>query len=223
LKTLKKIGIIVLKTIAGIVGLAVLYLIVAIILGLIPVNSNFKNQSSGTQVWVSSNGVHTNIIMPANSKVINWTSFLKVDKEYQYLAFGWGDQDFYMNTPTWADLKFGTAFKALFWPTNTVIQVYGLKSKPSISKRTKKLILSDNQADGLNTYIFESFNLNSDGSPIELMPENGFDDLYKYYKAKGKYTLFFTCNNWTSRGLKRTGVKNALWAPFDKSVLYHLK
>ncbi|NJO90589.1 MAG: DUF2459 domain-containing protein, partial [Chloroflexia bacterium] len=45
---------------------------------------------------------------------------------------------------------------------------------------------------------------------------------YKYFQAKGKYSLFFTCNNWANRGLKKAGVKNAVWAPFDKSVLYHL-
>lgn len=35
--------------------------------------------------------------------------------DFNYIAFGWGDKGFYLDTPTWADLKFSTAFKAAFW------------------------------------------------------------------------------------------------------------
>lgn len=34
--------------------------------------------------------------------------------DFNYIAFGWGDKGFYLDTPTWADLKFSTAFKAAF-------------------------------------------------------------------------------------------------------------
>jgi uncharacterized protein (TIGR02117 family) len=223
MKALKKIGIILLKTIAGIVALVVVYMAIAIITGLIPVNSGFKNQKNGTEIWVSSNGVHTDIIVPTNSSVINWKTFLKLKKECNFLAFGWGDKEFYMNTPTWADLKLGTALKALFWPTDAVLQVYCLSTVPYTSKNTIKITLDDKQANDLNSYIYDTFNLSNDGSPIVLIPDKGPDSEYKYYKANGKYSMFFTCNNWTSRGLKHAGIKNALWAPFDKSVLYHLK
>jgi uncharacterized protein (TIGR02117 family) len=223
LKTLKKIGKILLKAIIGLLLLIVSYFLMAIITTLIPINSSYKMPNSGTEIWISSNGVHTNIIVPVNSKVISWKDFLKTGKDYRYIAFGWGDKDFYMNTPTWSDLKLGTALKAAFWPTDAVLQVYGLSSTPSESKNTIKILLTDKQADILNTYIYDTFDLNDDGSASEQMPEKVPVDFYKYYIAKGKYTMFFTCNNWTSRGLKKAGIKNALWAPFDKSVLYHLK
>jgi len=223
LETLKKIGTILLKTIVGILLFITTYFLIAIITTLIPVYSSYKMPESGTAIWVSSNGVHTNIIVPVNSKVISWKDFLKTNNDCNYLVFGWGDKDFYMNTPTWAELKLGTALKAAFWPSGAVLQVYGLPLAPIESKNTIKIYLTNKQADKLNTYIYDTFDLNNDGSPSQQISEKGAGSLYKYYSAKGKYSMFFTCNNWTSRGLKKTGIKNALWAPFDKSVLYHLK
>ncbi len=213
----------ILKSLVGIISLIILYLISAIILTLIPVNSNFKESKEGTAVFVNTNGVHVNLIIPSQSNLYNWTNQFNSDNSYKYLAFGWGDEEFYMNIPTWADFKISTALKAAFIPTSSLIQVYGLKKSPLISKNTRKLHLSDEQLKILSDYIYESFRLDSTSNPIELFPETTQYSFYKYYEAKGKYSLFFTCNNWASKGLKKVGVKNGVWTPFDKSVLYHLK
>lgn len=222
MKLVKKIVSWFLKFIAGIVFLLIFYLLMAFVLTLIPVNSNFKEADNGTIVYVSSNGVHVNLIIPSKSASYNWTGQFNANNSYQYLAFGWGDRDFYMNTPTWSDLKFSTTFKAAFLPTSSVIQVYGLKKAPTISENTRKINLSDKQFKILSEYIYHSFQLDDNGRPVELFPKTSEYTFYKYYQAKGKYSMFFTCNNWANKGLKKAGVKNAVWAPFDKSVLYHL-
>lgn len=220
---LKKIGSILLKTFLAFLSLALLYLIIAIIFTLIPVNSHFRNDSPDIIIWVSSNGVHTNMILPVSSGPNDWREFLPLDRQCNYLVIGWGDQEFYMNTPEWSDLKFGTALKAIFVPTKTVMQAFCTASEPKISKRTKKLNITENQYDLLVDYILQSFETDSLGKLIELIPEKGPGSIYKYYRARGKYSLFFTCNNWTGRGLKQAGIKNSLWAPFDRSVLFYLK
>jgi hypothetical protein len=38
-----------------------------------------------------------------------------------YLAFGWGDKGFYLNTPEWADLKVSTALNAAFGLSSSAI------------------------------------------------------------------------------------------------------
>jgi len=212
-----------LKAVLGLMAIVAAYFLMALICTLIPVNSDYKMPESGTEIWIRSNGVHTSIIVPVNSNVISWKTVLKTDNDCRYLVFGWGDKEFYMNTPEWSDLKLGTALKAVFWPTDAVMQVYCISSAPFASEKTIKIKLTEDQSDILNAYIYKSFDFNDDGSIQEQIPDNGSDAFYKFYSATGKYTLFFTCNNWTSRGLKKAGIKNALWAPFDKSVLYHLK
>jgi uncharacterized protein (TIGR02117 family) len=223
LDVLKKIVIVLIKIVLAFIGLVIAYILIALITTLIPVNSEFKNQESGISIWISSNGVHTNIIVPIRNGTNDWSEFLKTEKYCNYFVFGWGDKEFYMNTPEWSDLKFTTTFNALFIPTESVMQVYCVGNPPPLSKNTKKVHLTNQQYDRIVSYIFNSFVKDSLDKPIEIIPEKGAGSIYKYFKAKGKYSLFFTCNNWTSRGLKRAGVKNSLWAPFDKSVLFYLK
>ena len=222
MKFARKIVSWILKCLAGIISLVILYLITAFILTFIPENSDFKESKDGTVVYVSSNGVHINLIIPSKSFFYDWANQFDSNNSYKYLAFGWGDEDFYINTPTWPDLKVSTALKAAFIPTPTVIQVYGLRTAPTISKHTRKLSLSNTQLKLLSDYIYNSFQMDENGMAMELFPEIVEYSSYNYFKAKGKYSLFFTCNNWASRGLKKAGVKNAVWAPFDKSVLHHL-
>jgi uncharacterized protein (TIGR02117 family) len=219
----KKIGKILLMIIIGLVSLVILYFFIALITTLIPVNSDYKSQTKGTEIWISSNGVHTNIIEHVSAKTYTWEKFLKPNNGSEYVAFGWGDKDFYMNTPTWADFKLSIALKAAFWPNDAVIQVYYIPYEPAISNKTIKLYLSNNQLKILNEYIHNTFSIDSTGMPIELIPKKSPGNDLKYYKANGTYSLFNTCNNWTSRGLKKSGIKNAIWAPFDNCVLYHLK
>jgi uncharacterized protein (TIGR02117 family) len=221
---LKKIAVFLLKIIVSILLLTIGYLFAAIVLTIIPVNSAFKkNNPSETEIYVSSNGVHTDIIVPSESQVINWNHFLKWKTNYQYIAFGWGDKEFYMNTPTWADLKLRTAFKAAFLFDDAVLQVHGYSSKLKESNKTIKINLTQEQLNTLNDYIFRSFVINDLTLPTEVDPEKNSNSNLHYYDANRKYSIFFTCNNWTSKGLKRAGIKNSVWAPFDWSVLYYLK
>lgn len=222
MKIIRKIFSWLLKLLIGFFFLILLYLLIAIVLTLIPVNSDFSNASEGTAIYVRSNGVHTDIIIPTQSTQYAWIRKLGYDKNIKYLAFGWGDKEFYMNTPGWSDIKITTAFKAAFLPTTSVLQVYGLRTSPSITKRTRKIILTDEQLQHLSNYIYDSFILDKYGYPVEILDDNGVA-IYRYFESKRKYTLFYTCNNWVNQGLKSAGVKNSIWTPFDKSVLYYLK
>ncbi len=200
-----------------------LYLFLAILFTMIPVNSDFKESKEGTEIFINTNGVHTNIILPAKTKTFNWHEYLQINKNYEYIAFGWGDKEFYMNTPTWNDLKLSTAFKATFLPTKTIMQVYGYSYKPRESKNIIKLKLNDEQFEKINDFVIQSFERDVNNQLIEIKANNEYYFKEKFYLAKGTYSLFKNCNNWTNKGLKQAGIKNALWAPFDKSVMYHLK
>ncbi|HOB24230.1 MAG TPA: DUF2459 domain-containing protein, partial [Kaistella sp.] len=60
-------------------------------------------------------------MVPVKTPEIDWSqqipfkTTLSKRTDFKYLAIGWGDKGFYLDTPTWADLKFSTAFKAAFW------------------------------------------------------------------------------------------------------------
>ena len=113
LKTLKYLG----YSIAGFIAFLLLYLLSAAVLSRIAVNTEEVSQKEET-IWLLSNGAHTDIVMPVKNDFCDWQTIVSQQDtrgkgESRYIALGWGCRKFYLETPTWADLKFTTAFRRL--------------------------------------------------------------------------------------------------------------
>jgi hypothetical protein len=93
-----------------------LYFVSAFILSRISVNNREEIKPELT-IYILTNGVHTDIVVPIETAEINWRHwitqpiFIAQDTNYKYLAFGWGDKGFYLETPEWKDLKLSVALK----------------------------------------------------------------------------------------------------------------
>ncbi|MFN3406075.1 MAG: TIGR02117 family protein [Cytophagaceae bacterium] len=202
-----------------------LYLVLSVFLGIIPVNRQFNPETGDIDVYVQSNGVHTNVIVPYTHEVQDWNAIIKPehfsypDRNIEYLAFGWGDRDFYINTPTWSDLRLSTAFNALFWRGTAVLHVTAYPYAPSVDRKTVHIKISEEEYRLLSCYIEKSFITEND----TLVPVR-FHYLYEndaFFEGKGRYSFIKTCNVWTSQALKHAGIRTAFWAPFDWNILYH--
>src|SRR5690606_22158956 len=105
-----------------------LYGLAVVVLPLFSVNSA-KTQPEEITIYILTNGVHTDIVCPIQSEIINWNEIVPFENtlsqrnDSEFVAFGWGDKGFYLDTPTWADLKFSTAFKAAFWLGDSAMHV----------------------------------------------------------------------------------------------------
>ena len=64
--------------------------------------------------------------------------------------------------------------------------------------------------------------MSAEGRPI-LIPGKSYGPTDHFYEGTGKYHAFNTCNMWTNRVLKETGVRTAAWSPFTEGILYHLE
>lgn len=225
---MRKVIKIILKSIGALVGLVVLYFLFAVVLSVIPVNSDFKSSEKGVKVYVYSNGVHTDFIVPVRSKVIDWSKHLSysdvplADSSFQYLSFGWGDKGFFIHTKEWVDLEFSTAFCACFWLSSTAMHVNWWEREPTVKEHCKGFTLSEEKYRELADFIAASFFKDAAGKFVRINA-NGYWDSDCFYEAAGTYSLFNTCNSWTNRGLKKAGVTTGLWSPFDKGIMYHLK
>ncbi|MFP4564391.1 MAG: DUF2459 domain-containing protein [Spirochaetia bacterium] len=217
----------------GAAGIVFLYAALGIFLTVVPVNLSYNPPEEGTTAYVISNDVHTSICLPVRTKYTDWLEFINLPEERfegtadLYAFFGWGDREFFVRTPTWADLTLNTALESLFWPTDGTMLLSFFRGPFEENRLQAKLILSDEELRTIEGYIKESFLLSTDGEPIELSVEEeilrkwGRNEFF--YLARYHYHLFFTCNNWTNRGLKRAGIRTSLWAPFERSVLWHLR
>ena len=44
-----------------------------------------------------------------------------------------------------------------------------------------------------------------------------------FFEARGRYTLFVTCNEWVRRGLGDAGIRTSVWSPFPAPLLALLR
>ncbi|MEM8485453.1 MAG: TIGR02117 family protein [Bacteroidota bacterium] len=207
--------------------LSFLFLLMAIVLAVIPVNRHAVAPPDGIEIYVSTNGVHTDLILPLNTPDTNWQEQFPAGHFRQiqpanmtHIAFGWGDRGFYLDTPTWDDLTLSTAVRALLLKSATAMHVTYYRN-PQPGEFVRSLMLTSEQHERLIAIIQSSFARDARGNPV-LIPERGYRGNDTFYAANGSYSLFNTCNDWTGRALRRIGVKTGIWTPFSQSVMYHL-
>lgn len=215
------------RSLLGLVSLILLYFLMAFLLGLLPVNARFESAEAGVPLYVLSNGIHTDFVVPTSNEAIDWRTFIDPEAfparvhEAPYIGFGWGDKGFYLDTPTWAELKASTALRAVFLPSPTAMHVTYYTRAPQTGENCRRVTISEAQYQQLIQYIRSSFETNSNN--VRLIPDSGYTSRDNFYEALGNYHLFYTCNSWVNQGLKRIEVRTAVWSPFDKGILYQLK
>jgi len=203
------------KWILTIILIPVVYLLVSLILTIIPVNKEEEYSEKNQSIYINSNGVHLNIILHKNQLDLKLLSGLRFFNDDNYLSFGWGDREFYLNTPEWSDLTFNNAFQALFLKSSTLIH---LSRYSRIEADWTEIKLSQNQLIKINEYIYKSFYSDSMNNKI-LLINKGYTFYDDFYEATGTYTCFKTSNSWVNTGLKNAGIKACLWTPFDFGLL----
>lgn len=218
---------IILRTILTLISAVIIYLAAAYTLPYITVNNSFKNETDGIKIYVSSNGVHTDIIVPINSKLKDWRTnfpaekFDVKDSAYNHLSFGWGDKGFYLDTPTWDDLTVSTAVTAALGLGETAMHVTYRKQPKLNSKSIVCLTITQENYEKLINYIENSFEKKDNA--IQLIEHPGYGNNDRFYEALGSYSAFKTCNIWTNQGLKKIGVKVAVWSPAESGLMRSLK
>jgi uncharacterized protein (TIGR02117 family) len=220
---LRQIFRILVKSLAYFALFILVYFLFAYGLSSIPVNSNFKqSENDGVEVYILTNGVHADIVVPVRNQYMDWSTFVNQSDtkaggtDAKNIAFGWGDKGFYLNTPTWPDLKFSTAFKALFYLSSSAMHVT-FYSDLKESASCRKISITNESYINLTKYIVNSFDLNEEASCIQIRYAS-YSDNDAFYEAKGKYSLFYTCNTWTNCGLKAAGMKACVWTPFQDAI-----
>ncbi len=214
-----------LKSILFLLLFLMLYAFVAFILSTIPVNSDQTDDVGEYTVYIKSNGVHTDLVLPIKTNLKDWSEKIKFDHikskdtTHQFIAFGWGDKGFYLDTPEWSDLKFSTAFKAAFHLGTSAMHTTFYKQMNE-SESCVRITISKEQYQKLIAFIEASFQHDTAGNPIFIQATTyGKND--SFYEACRTYSLFYTCNTWANQALKKAGLKAAVWTPADKGIFYH--
>ena len=216
-----------LSIVAGLLGPPLLYAIAGVGLALIPVNGDYTEPPEGIEVFLVSNGIHVDFVVPAETAAMRWTGDLPARGSpptlgsLSHVVLGWGNRRFYLETPTWADLELSTAFEAVLLPGASVMHVDYMDGPPIPGDSCRRIRLGADAYGRLCAYLKGSFRRDADGRPI-LVPGQSYGDSDSFYEAEGKYHAFHTCNSWTRRGLLACGAPAPLWSPFAWGVMRHL-
>ena len=181
--------------------------------------------SKDVEIYILTNGVHVDIVVPVRSELVDWSEQIRYDRTVEndssmhYLALGWGDKGFYLETPTWADLKFSVAVKAATGMSTSAIHATYYR-KLEEGENCKKIYISKEQYARLVNYIQQSFKTDAQGNVINIKTTANYGGTDAFYEAKKSYSLFHTCNTWANNALKSCGQKACWWTPFDTGIFY---
>ncbi len=206
-------------------GPIILYFLIAFISNFIPVNEKFKPPLTGIELHLSTNGMHTDFILPAKNEVFDWTSIIE-DTNFElgitkntYLGIGWGDKAVHLDIGTWSELTIKMGLATLFLPTPTILHITAYNQLPFATMNVKKTLISETQYLQLCQYIIGYFKVGT-RQKAQLIEDVGYTPNDIFYQAVGKYHAFATCNTWVNKGLKKSGVRAPLWSPLDKGIFY---
>lgn len=209
----------------GLLAFIVLYIVAVLILSRIPVNS--QPETGDVAIYINSNGVHTDIVVPVKNGTKDWSRDILFshtvanDTTMAYVAFGWGDRGFYLDTPRWADLKAGTAARAAFYLGTSAMHTR-FYSEVKEDGDCIKITISQKDYAGLVKYIESSFRLDSQ-KQVQWIPNRSYGDYDAFYEGTGGYSLFYTCNTWANNALKAANQKAALWTVYEGGIFCHYR
>ena len=160
--------------------------------------------------------------MPAAHPLHDWRPLVKAshlpDPRYagEWLEFGWGDRDFYLNTPTWADFSLAVALRAAVGAGQGALVHVDHLGQPREGPAVRRLTISEEQYRRLVARIRSTFLLPRDG---RIVPVRGYGPSDVFYPAHGRYSAWATCNSWVGWTLGAAGVKIGAWTPFSAMVM----
>ncbi|QQR87654.1 MAG: TIGR02117 family protein [Flavobacteriales bacterium] len=206
---------------------AALYGLAMVLLPLVGSNTDYTAPPTGHTIYLHSNGVHTDIVLPVRTETKDWSRTFPFantssgDSTFTHIGIGWGDKGFYLETKEWADLKASTAVKAAFGLSGSALHVT-YQNAPDVGEDCRAVVVNDSTLHLLVQRIEAGFVKNSDDAP-QWIAERYYGEHDAFYEGTGRYGLFHTCNTWTNSTLKECGLPAALWTATAGGVLrqYH--
>ncbi len=199
---------------------------VAFVLGAIVPRPLFAPDAepSTRQVLLVANAIHTDIAFPADPDILARFGFLAEDglpldaPELAWLVIGWGGRAFYLETPTWADLKPGPAAKALTLDRAVLhAALGGAIALPA--EGVVVLDVSEREMTAMIDEVLATLVPDAAGRP-DVIEDAGYGEFDRFYEARGWFNVLVGCNLWTSRVLREGGFRTGWWNPLPVSLVW---
>jgi uncharacterized protein (TIGR02117 family) len=207
----------------------VLIVVLAIISGTLVPRPFLAEGGAGApehHILLLSNPIHTDIAVPIGPALRERFAFLEragvpvSHPDARWLIFGWGGRAFYLETPTWADLKPLPVLKALTLDRSVMhIDIAGEIAEPHPA--VTGLEIGDSSFERLVDFIAASFE-KSGGEPV-LIAGAAYGISDRFYEALGSFNALVGCNTWTAAALREAGLQTGWWNPIPATLSLSLQ
>jgi len=210
------------------VGIVALYMLAVWTCARISIPEEKDELRGEIEIYILTNGKHTDIVMPVRSELIDWDNIfpfdntISKDTTHNFAAIGWGDKGFYMEIEEWSELTARIAFRAAFGISTSAIHATYYKRMIE-DDDCIKIPISKNQYQRLIDYILESRQTDNEDRSLCIETDAQYGENDSFYEAKRRYSFFYTCNTWANIALKHSGQKGALWTLNCKGVFRHYR
>ena len=205
--------------------LRILVIVAALLLaGTLVPRPFFAEPDSGPasrRILAIGNPIHTDIAIPLDPDVsARFAPLIRAGIKAdlpgaRYLVFGWGGRAFYIETPTWADLKPAPLFTSLTLDASVMhVGVAGAidEAQPPI----RGFNLTDAEFERLLAFIEGSFQTGPDG--LVWIADSAYGELDGFFEAKGHFTAVLGCNTWAAQALREAGLRTGWWNPLPQTL-----
>lgn len=213
------------KAVATFVGLVLLALALGTLIPLGPRELPSKSMAQDTgkdsarhRILLLANPIHTDIALPVEARTLARFGFLQEAglpaERADWLVMGRGGRSFYIETPTWGDLRPLPLLKS-FTLDGAVLHA-GLSGPLEEGEDIRALLLDDAAYEALLSAIEASF------AKRDAIPGAGYGPYDRFFEATGSFNALAGCNVWTAAMLRRAGLTTGLWTPLPRLLLWSL-
>lgn len=213
------------KKVGRFLGILAVAIVLAVTLGtLVPRplwQAAVANPATTRHILVLKNPIHTDIAIPVDDGVRQRFGFL-VDAgipadaaEVRYIVFGWGGRAFYLETPTWSELKAVPVMKALTSDAS-VMHVDIAGDIAELHPDVAGFDVGEVRFAALLDFIAASFQHGPNG-PI-VVENAAYSRFDRFYEANGRFNALVGCNTWTAAALRTAGLRTGWWNPLPASL-----
>lgn len=178
------------------------------------------------RILVLANPIHTDIAFPVDHDVVEALGFLNEaglplrDPAVRWVVLGWGGREFYLETPTWSELKLGPLFKGLTLDRSVMHVAIAGEIDPGHPAVTA-VDVGALEFERMLAAALASFSRDAHGAPLHI-EGRGYGDFDRFYEAEGRFTALVGCNTWTGAVLREGGLRTGAWNPLPQSLIWSL-
>ncbi|MFC5695247.1 DUF2459 domain-containing protein [Pseudomonas sp. GCM10022186] len=152
---------------------------------------------------VVNHGWHTGIVLASRDLLQVLPALGRDFRDHGYLELGWGDEDFY-RTPR---AGLAQALRALGGSRGSVLHVVWVPGAPDAAFPGAETVTLRVGEDGYRRLLARL------AASFAATPQNGLQGLghglygeSRFYRARGRYSLAYTCNTWVAEAVAASGI-----------------